>query len=141
MCQQLELYSQNLDKVLDQSIVDRRSFNRIIFSSQAQLSHEGRMWNTELLDLSLKGALLTRPAHFSIDTINYFVLSFTLEGMPNRISMRGKIRHGDDKHLGFQTESLDIDSATELRRIIELNINDETLLNRDLEALSHKVQS
>lgn len=118
--------------------MDRRHFNRIIFSSQAQLSHEGRTWNTELLDLCLKGALITCPQNFTLDTKNYFVLSFTLGALPNRISMRGKIRHGDDKLLGFQTESLDIDSATELRRLIELNIGDDALLNRDLEALIHQ---
>lgn len=121
--------------------MDRRHFNRIIFSSQAELSQDDKIWQTELLDLSLKGALLKLPANFAYDANGYLTLNFVLDGLPNPISMKGKIRHRDNQQLGFQCELLDIDSATELRRLIELNISDEAILNRDLMALSHIPQS
>lgn len=121
--------------------MDRRHFNRIIFSSQAELSQGGKVWQTELLDLSLKGALLKSPANFEYDANGYLALNFVLDGLPNPISMKGKIRHRDNQQLGFQCELLDIDSATELRRLIELNISDEAILNRELMALSHIPES
>jgi hypothetical protein len=116
--------------------MDRRNFDRIIFSSQARLTCGNQSWYTELLDLSLKGALLSTPEDFNLDSSAPMQLSFTLEGLEHPISMQGTIRHGDHHQLGFKTTKLDIDSATELRRLIELNISDETLLNRNLEALS-----
>ena len=117
--------------------MDRRNFDRIIFSSKAELRLGKQVWPTELLDLSLKGALLTTPNNFDLHIKDRLLLSFRLDGLEQDILMYGSVRHGDHRQLGFQTEKLDIDSATQLRRLIELNISDEALLNRNFDALIH----
>lgn len=118
--------------------MERRNFNRVIFSTQAELSANGKQWPTDVLELSLKGALLSTPVDFDYAKDDVFSLSFSLPGSNKTISMEGEIRHADDIELGFQCNLLDIDSVTELRRLIELNLSDETLLQRDLAALVKK---
>ena len=115
--------------------MERRNFNRVVFSTQAELSTATNVWTTEILDLSLKGALLTTPVHFDHELNTAYTLNFQLEGLDRSITMQGQIRHANEQFLGFQCDSIDIDSVTELRRLIELNLSDETLLQLDLEAL------
>ncbi|MDZ7902711.1 MAG: PilZ domain-containing protein [Rheinheimera sp.] len=40
--------------------MDNRKFSRILFSSKARIIQAGQNYDTELLDLSLKGALVRR---------------------------------------------------------------------------------
>ena len=115
--------------------MERRNFNRVVFSTQAELSTTTSAWSTEILDLSLKGALLHTPVDFSAQPDAIYTLNFKLEGLDRSITMQGQIRHASPQFLGFQCDSIDIDSVTELRRLIELNLSDETLLQLDLEAL------
>lgn len=39
------------------------------------------------------------------------------------------------RYAGFQCVSIDLESATELRRLLELNLGDPALLERDIQAL------
>ena len=117
--------------------MERRNFNRIVFSTQAELLTDGKIWQTDILDLSLKGALLETPDNFSLNPNAVYELNFKLEGLANPIRMQGKICHANQQLLGFQCDLIDIDSVTELRRLIELNLSDETLLHRDIAALLH----
>lgn len=99
------------------------------------------MWPTRLLDLSFKGALLEKPEEFNADLQQAFLLTFGLEGLPNNIILQGHITHQEQGHLGLHCELMDIDSATQLRRLIELNVGDTELLNRELSNLNVPSQS
>lgn len=115
--------------------MERRHFNRVIFSTQTTLTVGRHHWSSEIIDLSLKGALLSLPENYPGTVGETATLSFKLQGLDRTITMSGEVRHADDKHLGFECHSFDIDSATDLRRLIELNLGDERLLQRDLAAL------
>lgn len=45
------------------------------------------------------------------------------------------LKHGDDEYLGFLCQDVDLDSVTHLRRLVELNLGDDTLMQRELQAL------
>lgn len=115
--------------------MERRHFNRVPFCTQAKITVAEAQWQTEIIDLSLKGALLQLPAGAIIHSGDNMELSFRLNGLDTPIVMQGQIRHLDTEQIGFHCALLDIDSATELRRLIELNLSDESLLQRDLQAL------
>jgi len=116
--------------------LERRKFTRIIFSTPAELRQDKQIWSTKLLDLSFKGALLEKPDRFDGDLAQTFLLTFGLEGLPNNIILQGHITHEEQGHLGLHCELMDIDSATQLRRLIELNVGDTELLNRELANLT-----
>ncbi|MCX8018285.1 MAG: PilZ domain-containing protein, partial [Rhodocyclaceae bacterium] len=54
------------------------------------------------------------------------------------ISMSATIAHLAGRHVGLHCDSIDLDSVTHLRRLVELNAGDASLLERELAALVHE---
>lgn len=50
--------------------------------------------------------------------------------------MDGTVVHCEDGHLGFRCDHIDLDSISHLKRLVELNLSDEALLERELSELS-----
>jgi hypothetical protein len=50
--------------------------------------------------------------------------------------MEGSIAHLEGTQVGLRCDSIDIDSLTHLRRLVELNVGDEAILQRELSALT-----
>ena len=48
------------------------------------------------------------------------------------ITMEGKVVHKEDQFIGLECQHIDLDSMTNLRRLVELNTGDENLLGREL---------
>lgn len=116
--------------------MERRQYNRVLFSSSATLVQEDVRVETRLIDLSLKGALLELQEENTVDNNKPLQLEIKLSDREHVISMCGSISHQEGPKLGFFCKDIDIDSITELRRLIELNLADENLLLRDLKSLS-----
>lgn len=115
--------------------IEHRSFSRIPFDARAHMEGDGQSWETELLDLSLKGALIERPEGWDAATGDPFKLQIIL-GTDVTISMEVTVSHYAQDHIGFKCDHIDLDSITHLRRVVELNMGDEELLNRELSALT-----
>jgi hypothetical protein len=115
---------------------ERRHFHRIPLDRPASLTVRGRTYLCELADVSLKGALVL-PEHGSVaERGDKVQMNILLDDMGDAvIHMSGEIAHVEDKHLGIQCHQLDLDSATLLRRVVELNLADADLLQRDLHAM------
>ncbi|MBU5899398.1 PilZ domain-containing protein, partial [Vibrio cholerae O1] len=92
-------------------------------------------WQTQLVDVSLQGALLIRPDDWESRDNKEYQPSFVLSGSDIEIKMQVELTHEASKKLGFYCHHIDIDSATHLKRMIELNVGDDELLHRELEQL------
>ncbi|MGL4249946.1 MAG: PilZ domain-containing protein [Aeromonas sp.] len=114
---------------------ERRRFARILYLTMAELTQGEQKWQTLLADVSLQGALLVRPDDWQSSSNKEYQLSFRLNGSDIEIKMQVELNHEATKKLGFYCHHIDIDSATHLRRMIELNVGDEKLLHRELEQL------
>lgn len=117
-------------------MTENRRFTRIVFKAPVSLIQDGQHWSTQLLDLSLKGALVIKPSNWDGNIGDTFTLDFKLPGSDIDICMQVHKAHERDNCIGFTCDSIDIDSATHLRRLIELNVGSADLLNRDLEHLT-----
>lgn len=113
-------------------MVERRRFFRVGYSTPATIRQTDAEWQTELLDLSLQGALLKRPENWPTETSGFFTLHFTLDHSDVAIEMEVEATHLDEERLGVYCHHIDIDSASHLRRLIELNAGDPELLQREL---------
>ena len=51
------------------------------------------------------------------------------------IAMAGELAHVEGSHAGVLCRSIDIESITHLRRLIEVNLGDPTASERELKAL------
>ncbi|MGL4716416.1 MAG: PilZ domain-containing protein [Aeromonas sp.] len=114
---------------------ERRRFARILFVTQAHLRQGEHSWQTQLVDLSLLGALLIRPDDWANSGNKEYQLSVVLSESDIKIKMQVELTHAAGNKLGFYCHHIDIDSATHLKRIVELNLGDEKLLQRELAQL------
>lgn len=114
---------------------DNRHFHRIHFAGKATLSSEGKTWSCEIIDLSLKGCLLQLEFPWKEDLEKLYTLTLQLSE-DTQIKMELIASHVVGDKVGFRCEHIDIDSISELRRLVELNLGSSALLERDLLALS-----
>ncbi|MGI2177660.1 PilZ domain-containing protein [Shewanella frigidimarina] len=114
---------------------DRRKFSRIFFAASAHLAQTEQTWRTKILDLSLNGALVELPSGYTGQLNSILTLEFVLPDSDIELKMEAAIIHKTPEHLGLKCTHIDVDSITHLRRIIELNMGDPELLNRELTSL------
>lgn len=91
--------------------------------------------NAHVLDLSLKGALLSLPSATELTLTLPCLLKIQLNDKETVIAMAGELAHIEGEQAGFLCRSIDIESITHLRRLIEMNLGDATLVERELAAL------
>ena len=114
---------------------ERRHYARIAFHSPAQLVSAAGTLDVVVLDLSLKGALVRLPTGAAPQTGATCQLHVRLDEMNEQISMETRVTHVEDHHAGLLCRVIDLDSVTHLRRLVELNLGDPQLLERELSAL------
>jgi hypothetical protein len=116
---------------------ERRQHARIAFHAPARLVLGERSLDVVVLDLSLKGALIRLPASTPVSEGASGMLHVLLnECEPgDQISMQTRVAHVEGLQAGLLCISIDIDSVTHLRRLLELNLGDPALLERELSAL------
>jgi PilZ domain len=114
---------------------DNRHFHRILYTAEAILNCEEKAWDCEIIDLSLKGCLLSFMLPWEEDLEKLYTLTLQLSEQI-QIKMGLTAMHIVGNKVGFKCEHIDIDSISELRRLVELNLGNSALLERDLLALS-----
>jgi len=116
---------------------DKRQFHRCFYNKAATLSLNETTWDCELVDISIHGCLLRfNETWESQDPESLYTLNLVLSESKT-ITMSLTINHVVDNEVGCKCEHIDLDSISELRRLVELNLGDSQLLERDLLALSH----
>ncbi|WMS86648.1 PilZ domain-containing protein [Pleionea litopenaei] len=115
---------------------DRRHFHRITFDKTAQLELADKIIECELIDLCLQGALVETKQPNDIAIGSPATLSFSLGDEQHTILMTVNIAHQTGQCLGLHCDTIDINSISHLRRLLELNLGDAELLKRDFKALS-----
>ena len=113
---------------------NRRSFTRVPFDAWVELRQGERAWNAVLLDISLKGLLIATPEQWAIEPSQPFTAAVRL-GSAEAITMRASLAHQHDGRVGFRCEHIDLESITHLRRLLELNLGNTALVERELAEL------
>lgn len=115
---------------------ERRHFVRVGFDAPALLTTATDAFSVHVLDLSLKGALLMAPAQANLEAGMLCQLTIPLADTGNHIAMSTEVAHVQGLHTGLLCRGIDLDSVTHLRRLIELQLGDPALLERDLGELT-----
>ncbi|WP_068829152.1 PilZ domain-containing protein [Pseudomonas sp. BMS12] len=119
---------------MSESATERRRFQRIAFDAATELAQGERRWAVSLHDVSLKGLLVKRPRGWNGDPDQPFMATITLDAN-TQLQMEVVLTRTRDELLGFVCRHIDLDSISHLRRLVELNLGDESLLERELAAL------
>ncbi len=112
----------------------RRFFWRAAFQSPAKLVTPDGEFQAKLVDISLKGALLQMPTPWQGQRGLKCQLFLSLN-VDTQIAMWCTTMHVDGTHVGLRCDNIDLDSITHLRRLVELNVGDHNILERDLASL------
>ncbi|WP_028993761.1 PilZ domain-containing protein [Azonexus hydrophilus] len=116
---------------------NRRQFTRISFQSPGRLFLADGEHAVEILDISLKGALIRPIQPMFVKVGSNGVLHLTLDNGGTDIRTGVTVVHHQGDSYGLANHEIDLDSATHLRRLVELNLGDENLLEREISLLSH----
>ena len=120
---------------------ERRHFVRVGFDAPALLTTSTDAFSVHVLDLSLKGALIMAPAEAALKAGMLCQITIPLAETGNHIAMSTEVAHVQGLHIGLLCRGIDLDSVTHLRRLIELQLGDPALLERDLGELTTAASS
>lgn len=122
------------------SFTEKRRFTRVPFEAETRITdpQTEQSCTVQLLDISLKGALTTVPSSWQLTIGNTYMLELLLAASETEITlqMEASLIHAGDEYIGFQYQHMDLDTATHLHRLIELNLGDEKLMERELAELA-----
>ena len=114
---------------------DRRRFSRISFQTQTHIAQGNSRCAAELIDISLKGVLLQPAAECALDLQQPITVSVALSD-DAVITMQTTLTRTMGSKLGLNCTSIDVESISHLRRLIELNLGDASACERELHELS-----
>ncbi|HEY4732786.1 MAG TPA: PilZ domain-containing protein [Gammaproteobacteria bacterium] len=114
---------------------EKRHYSRVPFDTEATLIDSSTQWQSNLIDISLKGALLERPQGWEGNIGDQCTLELPLGNNEIIIRMKVIVARIDHNHIGFHCKNIDFNSIVHLRRLMELNLGDTELVNRELSAL------
>ncbi len=116
-------------------INDKRHFHRIFYKADVTLSNDSSSYPCKLVDISLKGCLLKFESAWTAPLDDIYTLNLQLSDEIS-IIMQVSVSHVIGDEAGFKCEHIDIDSISQLRRLVELNLGNSDILERDLLALT-----
>lgn len=113
---------------------ERRRFSRIDFDARVEIAQGTKNWQAQLLDISLKGVLLAKIGSCQPQVKIPVLVKIILSDLTS-IAMSTRVIQDTPEQLRLACDSIDIDSISHLRRLIELNIGDEKAMSRELSEL------
>jgi len=116
---------------------NRRIFTRVLFSINAKLSIGQIDYPVSLHDISMSGALI-KCSSLQVSLLNKTgLLHFSLDDNVSKVSMQVIVIHQQGAEMGLHCSSIDLDSISVLKRLIELNLGDSEQLSKELSQLSY----
>ncbi len=114
---------------------EKRRFSRVPFEADVVLSQNDEQWQTKLLDISLNGVLLEIPENWQGGKGDRFSLELIFTDSGSLITGEVAVTHEENNHVGCRIINIDVESVAHLRRLMELNLGDPDLMDRELAAL------
>jgi len=113
--------------------VQRRRYSRIRFRGSAIFQAGIGQWSCGVLDLSLRGALIT----VAVPEISIGIACLLELRLDDNVCVRmeGHVAHHYDNQVGIVCDETDLDSISHLRRLLALNLGDTSLLDREFSIL------
>lgn len=113
---------------------EKRYFHRVGHDARATLSQGTQTWPCTVEDVSLKGCMVKLADEARLDPNRTYHVEIHLS-YAIHIEMDGTLAHQSGPHVGFYCTRIDSDSVAQLKRLVELNLGDSALLQRDIRAM------
>jgi len=119
-------------------MTEHRHTHRVDFDTLVQFEASDCLYTCELVDISVQGALIAACSGATPGAGTPCKITINLdENEECKIIMTGHIARKIENRVGIHCDSIDVDSMTHLRRLVEYNLGDVELVNRDFNMLIH----
>ncbi|WP_045369915.1 PilZ domain-containing protein [Vibrio campbellii] len=117
-------------------MTERRRFSRIIYQVPALIEQGDLAMQATIQDLSLHGLLLKVEDAKPLDSLLPVKVGFSFIQSEQMMQLSAGIVSIAGNEIRLKISNIDIESISQLKRFIELNVGNNELLNRELEHLS-----
>lgn len=111
---------------------EHRNFSRVKFTAHTKIEIEGHPYGSELIDISMKGALIKSSSALPLDLKKDALIKIFLPSSSISMNFSARLVHLEEDHYGFKFTSYDADSMTHLRRLLEFNLEDQEQIIKEL---------
>lgn len=115
---------------------ERRRFDRIATDKPLLVMDGGSAHRGYVRDVSLRGILFSLADSWRPQPGEHLRVRIELDGELCCIDAEGEVAHVEADQVGLHCLSVDLESAGKLRRMVELNLADPDLLERNLAELA-----
>ena len=113
----------------------QRHFTRVKFATRTGVEIGGTWHEAQLVDISLKGALVAFPAELNLTEGLHCNVEIHLDSPDLVLPFGGEIVHYHDRLAGIKFTHIAIGSMIHLRRLVELNSSDPDRVETELHSL------
>lgn len=117
-------------------MAERRRFSRILHQAPAKVEQRDLAIEARIQDLSLHGLLMKVKETEALDPSLPAHVTFSFDQSEQVITLKAQIVDVSKREIRLKIIKIDIESISQLKRFIELNVGNNDLLNRELEHLS-----
>ena len=112
---------------------EQRRFKRINFQADVQITCEENILHGDLLDISLKGALISIREPGILQIGRQAGIRIYLPSSEITLTAEADVVHQRGKDYGFKFFKIDAESIGHLRRLLELNLGSSETVASELE--------
>jgi len=112
-------------------MTEQRNYRRINFRTEADVTLRDSTYRCDLVDLALQGALFRSERELSLPLGSQVPLSIYLPETSIRMEFIGELIHQNGQFYGFIFTSEEAESMAHLRRLLELNVGDAALTEKE----------
>lgn len=117
-------------------MAERRRFSRILHQALAKVEQRDLAIEARIQDLSLHGLVMKVEETEALDPALPVHVTFSFDQSEQVITLKAQIVDVSKCEIRLKIIKIDIESISQLKRFIELNVGNNDLLNRELEHLS-----
>ena len=121
------------------SSLERRHFSRINFDGQCTVCYQQQKYRAKLVDIGLSGVKIQSTSQLNFALHEPAHISISLTDSTASIDFKASLVKHEHDLLHFKIDHIDIHSSSHLRRLLELNLGDASLLKRELHNLVHDI--
>ena len=112
---------------------EKRNFSRINFKANSQIEFDNNTYEGVLLDISLRGALLSFKDPVPLKKKDCCTLIICLHSSDIKLIFEAELVHIHKNNLGFKFLREDIGTMTHLRNLLSLNVGDYDKITDELD--------
>ena len=112
--------------------MEKRKFSRIDYEVEVTLEYQGEQFASEILNLSMLGALVNTSASPQKDEKVAISFHLAQTGVPITVRCIGKVIRADRRGVGIEFTEVDLDSFEDLRRIVAFNSGHPELIDKEI---------